>query len=394
MRIALIGPFGLQPKMTMARRALPLAAGLVGRGHAATIVVPPWDCPEQSGLRGQVDGVSVINIRLPARLPIVGHLLLTARLLRAALASDPEIIHCFKPKAYSGLVAVLVRVLQVLHLWQGRLIVDADDWEGKGGWNEEAGYSWPYRCFFSWQEQWGLRHCEAVTAASRWLCRRVGEMRADRRSVWYVPNGAAQGESDFGQPSEGDSPSVLLYTRFVEHSPADVCEVWRVVHEAMPSARLVVVGQGIRGEEQVLARMLAQHGLDSTTKMVHWVPMDQLKWYFHAADVAMMPVNDTILARAKSPARLLDLMAAGVPIACHAVGEYKELLHEGPSGLLVPPGDHRALGLAVVRLLSDEALRRRIGQAAKQRVESAFSWRELSGVVEQVYMNLGPRSGQ
>ena len=219
-------------------------------------------------------------------------------------------------------------------------------------------------------------------------------MRADHRSVWYVPNGAAQGESDSGHPIEGDSPTVLLYTRFVEHAPADVCEVWRVVHEAMPSARLVVVGQGIRGEEHVLARMLAQHGLDSTTEMVHWVPADQLKRFFHAADVAMMPVRDSTLARAKSPARLLDLMAAGVPIACHSVGEYEELLHEGPSGLLVPPGDNCALGLAVVRLLSDDALRRRIGQAAKRRVQSAFSWRELAEVVEQAYTTPRPGSDQ
>ena len=392
MRIALIGPFGLKPKMSMARRALPLARALAARGHATTVIVPPWDCPEQGGRRWYEDGVQVINVRLPPRFPLVGHLLVTARLLRAALASDAEVIHCFKPKAYAGLVAVSVRALQALHLWQGRLVVDADDWEGKDGWNEVAGYPWPYRHFFSWQEQWGLRHCDAVTVASRWLERRVGAMRAGHQDVWYVPNGIAAEASEARCRCGQRPPTVLLYTRFVEHAPADVCEAWQGVLDAVPAARLLVVGQGARGEEQVLARMLAERGLGDTADMTGWVPADQLTRFFHLADVAMMPVNDTILAKAKSPVRLLDLMAAGVPTVSHSVGEYRELLQRGASGLLVPPGDHKALGLAVVRLLTDDGLRRMVGDAAQQRAQSAFSWKDLADVVEDAYSGL--RTGQ
>jgi len=388
MRIALIGPFGLRPKMTMARRALPLAVALTALGHNTAVVVPPWDCPEQSGCRWHEDGVQVINVRLPPRIPLVGHLLVTARLLQAALASGAEIIHCFKPKAYAGLVAVSVRTLQALRLWQGRLIVDTDDWEGREGWNDVVGYPWAYRRFFSWQEQWGLRHCDAVTVSSRWLARRVGAMRACPQEVWYVPNGVEAETSEAGCHGDGGSPVVLLYTRFVEHTPADVCEAWQRVNEAVPAARLAVVGQGARGEEQVLAGMLTQLGLEGTVDMIGWVPANQLTRYFHRADVAMMPVNDTVLARAKSPARVLDLMAAGVPIVSHAVGEYKELLQEGPSGILVPPGDHSALGLAVVRLLNNEGLRKTVGDAARQRARSAFAWQELAGVAELAYQGL------
>ncbi|MER3458571.1 MAG: glycosyltransferase family 1 protein, partial [Chloroflexota bacterium] len=49
MRIAMIGPFGLRPKGTIAARALPLAQTLAARGHAVTLILPPWSWPEDAG---------------------------------------------------------------------------------------------------------------------------------------------------------------------------------------------------------------------------------------------------------------------------------------------------------------------------------------------------------
>ena len=106
MNIVMIGPFGLRPKGTMAVRALPLAQALARRGHRVSVIVPPWSYAEDSGRR-YVDGdVQVTNIALPPRLPGVWHLAITWRLLRAALAQRPDVIHLFKPKAYSGLAAL------------------------------------------------------------------------------------------------------------------------------------------------------------------------------------------------------------------------------------------------------------------------------------------------
>jgi len=391
MRIVLIGPFGLRPKMTMAHRALPLARALAARGHAVRVVLPPWDCPEESGHAWRADGVEVVNVRLPPMLPLLGHLWLTVRLLRSALSFRPEVIHCFKPKAYSGLAAAVLWMMQRLRLWQGRLVVDADDWEGPGGWNEVADYSWAQRAFFAWQERWGLRHCDAVTVASRWLEQRVGEMRGGRGGVWYVPNGVEQGarskmqEARGKRQGAGSKRTVLLYTRFVEFEGERVVGIWRRVVEAVPEARLLVVGEGFRGEERELARRAAQAGLGDSVDIIGWVEEAGLPQFFAAADVAIMPVDDTILSRAKCPVRLLDLMAAGVPVVAEAVGEYAELVEDGVSGLLVPSGDEAAFAAAVVRLLEDERLRREMGQAARSRVHTAFCWERLVERVEKAY---------
>ena len=49
MRIVMIGPFGMRPRSTMSVRALPLAKALVERGHGVTLLLPPWQNPEDAG---------------------------------------------------------------------------------------------------------------------------------------------------------------------------------------------------------------------------------------------------------------------------------------------------------------------------------------------------------
>ena len=70
MRIVFIGPFAMQPKRTMAVRALPLAQALAARGHQVLVVLPPWDSPQDSGRQWAQGGVQVCNVRLPPRLPL------------------------------------------------------------------------------------------------------------------------------------------------------------------------------------------------------------------------------------------------------------------------------------------------------------------------------------
>ena len=145
MRIAMVGPFGLHPNKTMASRALGLARPLTQQGHTVTIFMPPWQTPDEADKQWQVDGVGIRYV--PLRGGVLGT---TRRLIQEVLAWQPDVVHCFKPKAYSGLVAWW---LWQFHRSRLRLVVDSDDWEGWGGWNELAPYTPLQKWFFAWQEQ-------------------------------------------------------------------------------------------------------------------------------------------------------------------------------------------------------------------------------------------------
>ena len=379
MRIVMVGPFGLRPRGTMSVRALPMAQALVARGHTVTMLLPPWQNPEDSGRCWEEGGVRIENIALPPRMPGLFHLLTALRLAGRTLALRPDVTHFFKPKAYSGLAHwLLVHLPRPGH---ARLVVDTDDWEGSGGWNEIGGYPAAQRRFFTWQERWGLTHADAVTVASRTLESLVWAMGVEPGRVFYVPNGVGDRRLEIGDwrlGVGGWKPVLLLYTRFFEFLVSRVVEVVRRVREAVPGTRLLVVGEGLFDEQEELFQL-------TDVLYTGWVPQDTLPAYFAQADVAIYPFDDTLVNRTKCAAKLRDLLVAGVPVVAEAVGQNREYIRHGETGWLVESGGVAAFAAAVVRLLEDAPLRERLGRAAARDVRERFAWERLVETVERAY---------
>jgi glycosyltransferase involved in cell wall biosynthesis len=87
---------------------------------------------------------------------------------------------------------------------------------------------------------------------------------------------------------------------------------------------------------------------------------------------------------------LLEAMAAGRPVVASAVGPIPEIVVEGETGLLVPPGDSDALARAVVRLLRDPRLAARLGRAGRARVEAKFGLDGMVARTDALYQELLP----
>lgn len=379
LRIVMIGPFGLRPRGTMSARALPLAKALAQRGHQVVLLMPPWQNPEDAGCSWEEDGVTVENISLPARIPLLFHLLTALRLARRALAARPDVLHLFKPKAYSGLVHWLL----LRRLRRPRLVVDTDDWEGPGGWNDLAPYSAAQRHFFAWQERWGLTHADAVTVASRTLQSLVWALGVPPERVFYVPNGISPADAA-PRSVPPPPPTILLYTRFFEFPVERVVELLQRVRRAVPAARLLVVGEGLFGEENRLLELARQSGLTEAIEYAGWTP-EELSRHFARAHLAIYPFDDTLVNRTKCPAKLVELAAAGIPVVAEAVGEIPQTLRHGETGWLVEAGDVAGFAEAVVRLLEDALLRERLGRAAAQDVRQRLAWERLAETVERAY---------
>ncbi len=388
MRIALIGPFALEPKGTTSGRALPLAAALARRGHEVLLIVPPWDNPAYSGRRMSLQGVDVWHTPLPHRFPPVWYPLLTWRTLRQALRHRPQVIHVFKPKAFSGLVAMSCWLLKRAGTVSARLVVDTDDWEGKGGWNELGPYGPLQRRVFAFQEPWGLRHADAVTTASRALSSMVSQAGVPEARIFYVPNGASGSIQGFS-PSEtqGDTQdlTLLLYTRFFEFQSRRLVAIFQEVLRQVPQARLLIVGQGLHGEEREVSRLVEEAGIGDRIEMAGWTRPEDLPPYFQRAHVAIYPLDDTLVNRTKCPLKLVELMGAGLPVVADRVGQAAEYIVDGESGLLAPPADVQGFAGRVVRLLQDAGLRRRLGHEARTRILTEFHWDRLAERAEDAY---------
>ena len=404
MNIVMIGPFGLQPKATLSVRALPMAKSLATRGHSVTLLVPPWDHPADAGRESEEDGVLVVNLPLPPRLPLLFHVLLTLRLVRRALDLRPDVIHFFKPKAYAGLAHFALWWLRRTRLGGeklpsgARLVVDEDDWER--AWNEVEAYTLAQKRVFAWQEGWGLTHADSIVVASRALVDLVEEVGVPSNRIFCVPNGVrpSLAEQIDGQPPSSDAADavrmlwelddalvVLLYTRFVEFGLGRIPAVLRRVVAQEPRARLLVVGEGFFGEEADLDEMLTASGLSDHAVFTGWVEAERLPGYFTASDLAIFPYDDIQINRTKCSVKLTDLLAAGLPVVADAVGQNAEYILDGGTGLLVPPEDDAAFADAVLRLLADPDLRAQLGAAAARRMREHFAWPTLVEEVEKAY---------
>ena len=82
---------------------------------------------------------------------------------------------------------------------------------------------------------------------------------------------------------------------------------------------------------------------------------------------------------------LLEAMAMGLPVVTTAVGGSTELVLDGETGILRQPGDPSGLAKALHALAGDPALRRRMGEAARQRIERSFSFAERLKRIEDLY---------
>ncbi len=399
MNIASVGGFGFRPKGTIQGRAFPMASQLVSLGHSVTILVTPYDNPEESGREWVEEGVCIKGMKTgvgPLSYPV-----LLVRLLHELGEKKIDLFHIFKPKGFAGAAGAYLRMKGMRNV-----VLDCDDWEGWGGFNDVKPYPWILKEYIDRQERKMMRSTPAVTVASRALLDRVHEVRGTTSGVYYVPNcGASAGNSvahraareqsqeqtkqDLGlDPSQ----SLIFYNGHFE--PGDdimlFCRIAAPVAERY-SAAILFVGDG---PDLPLGR--EYFSKQPRVKVYFWprLPYDRFIQAIWASDITAFPYPDNPIHRSKCSLRVIDYMAMGKPVITSAVGQNKEYIVDGESGILAPAEDEVGFAGKLELLLRDAELRGRLGRNAERRVRDKFSWdgepmRECIRAYEQVLGNQG-----
>ena len=144
----------------------------------------------------------------------------------------------------------------------------------------------------------------------------------------------------------------------------------------LPNAVFALAGEG--PERRGLEALAAGLGIaDRVHFLGHRTDIPRL---LAACDVFALPslYEGTSLA-------VLEAMAARRAVVSSAIGGTDELIDDGESGLLVPPGDAPALAAAIGRLLADRGLRESFGARARERVEADFTRQAMADRVTAIY---------
>jgi glycosyltransferase involved in cell wall biosynthesis len=161
--------------------------------------------------------------------------------------------------------------------------------------------------------------------------------------------------------------------------------VARLVPER-PDLRLVFVGEG--DERPMLERKIRDLGLEGRV-LLHGTELDPRPMYGAFDLVAQSSASEGL------PNVLLEAAAAGRPIVATDAGGSNEIVIDGRTGLLVPIEDVDRLAGALARLLDDADLRRQLGAAAREHVQTAFGVgrfvREYGELYERMAADKGVR---
>lgn len=171
---------------------------------------------------------------------------------------------------------------------------------------------------------------------------------------------------------------ILTVARLVRRKGHDC--VLRALPEVLarvPGAAYVIVGDGPMRDE--LTELAGELGLSERVRFVGRAPEGLLPAYYHLCDVFVMPSRLV-------PGKLvegfglafLEAAAAGKPVIGTRFGGIQDAVADGVSGLLVEPEDDDALAEALARILGDQELARRLGDAGRQRVLKEFTWKAVA----------------
>ncbi len=180
-----------------------------------------------------------------------------------------------------------------------------------------------------------------------------------------------------------DAPVIATFGRLVAWKGQDLClRVVARLAERWPGViGLIVGGEEVYAPEYParLRQLADELGLGSRVRFLgHRSDMPRI---LAAVDVVVhTPVAPEPFGRV-----VIEAMAARRPVVATAIGALPELIVHGESGFLAPVGDVSALADAVGRLLADERLRQRLGEAGRARVRREFSAERYADEVMRLY---------
>ena len=218
------------------------------------------------------------------------------------------------------------------------------------------------------------RHCTKIVAVSQSVADGLIICGVPRSQIEVIPNGIdagyftpsansrAEARAAFGLPE-----TAFIVASAARFSPEKGLDV--LVEAARSRRHMTFLLAGDGPQFETLSR-----DLPPNVKLLG--RLDDVRPLLFAADVFAVPSR-----REGQGIAALEAMAAGVPVVASRVGGLAEMLTDGETALLVPPGDPEALAAALSRLHSDSRLRHNLAESASALVKSRYS---LSPMLERL----------
>lgn len=239
-------------------------------------------------------------------------------------------------------------------------------------------------CSYPWIGRWiegvSLRAADEVTCISEILKGYMVPYGVPAPKMHVIPNGADHRAFRPGPPDGKILVTYGLEDRKVigfvgtfqflldEDRFIDMVET---VCRGHPEAVFLLVGEG--GPTEAIHRTCDRRGLSGHVAFTGAVPHEEVPRLLSVMEVVICPYRGDYLFYG-SPLKCLEYMAAGKPVVAPALGQIKELIHDGWNGMLFDWDDVPAMVEKVLQLLKDDSLREELGRNARRTIEKGWTW--------------------
>ena len=290
----------------------------------------------------------------------------TVKLTWTLFKVNPDLVLVGKPHPMNGIAAWLFKTIKHKPMY-----VDCDDYEA--GSNKFSG-TWQ-RKIIAWFENYLPLQADFVTVNTYFGRDRLIRLGYSSQKISYLPNGVDhhrfppnidyQKVKQLLKQYNLQNKKVILYVgslSLASHSVDLLIEAFAGVTEDVANTILMLVGGGEDTRKLVdLARSL---GINNKVIFVGRVDPQQVVYYYHLAYVSVDPVINDDAAKGRSPLKIFESLALGVPVVTGDVGERRSELQASEFGLLVKPGCVQALTTGLLTILQKPDLRAKMAQRA------------------------------
>lgn len=381
-------------------RYLPLAKELGKLGHTVNIAAlhSNYDSLDQTHFKidgVQVDYVAQMHIKkLGNKKSFFSNsellsvaILATWKLSRKALETQADVIHIAKPHPMNSMAGLLTQFLQNCTLY-----LDCDDYEAGSG-NFQNKWQQKGVTFFEKQVP---KRVKMVTTNTMFMKENLIQWGVLPERIIYLPNGVDRERFSPPDPAEVEilrkklgleKKKVVAYIgtlSLVSHSVDLLIEAFCIVKQTVPESLLLLVGGGEDIEK--LKRQASEIGISHDVHFCGRVPPDTVPQYYALADVSVDPVYDNPAARGRSPLKLFESWACGVPFVTADVGDRRQLMDNPQAGLLAHPGDPVSLAHDIIQVLSNSDQKEMLARLGLEQVQKYY-WDQLARIMESVYLS-------
>ncbi|MBE9180302.1 glycosyltransferase family 4 protein [Oculatella sp. LEGE 06141] len=207
---------------------------------------------------------------------------------------------------------------------------------------------------------------------------------ADTSSIQIIPNGVNPDRfSAHLQPLDRPHPFTIGFVGTLKpwHGLPILIDAFDRFHHHHPDSRLLIVGDG--PEKESLMADVTTRELQAAVQFTGAIAPNDVPAYLATMDVAVAPYPNQANFYF-SPLKVYEYMAAGLPVVASQIGQLSDVINDGVTGLLCPPGDAIALTAALDQLWRSPKLASQLGQAARKTVTEHHTWDAIAQRLLQV----------